>query len=175
MTPEHGSFRDASNRIFYHDGEVFRSLSAEGIANWDQLRQTVFFKKFLESGAVIGTETKPARRSHHWFPAAGPASCGTTGAVHLLSYEWTFGCDSALALSTSSQAPRTDAEGYPLLFSGAVTAGLHRRRRSSRITRDPGSDIAVLHDVHHSSCSRHRDIQLASLCRASEGIDPQRR
>jgi len=33
MTPEHGSFRDASNRVFYHRDEVFRSLSAEAAAN----------------------------------------------------------------------------------------------------------------------------------------------
>ncbi|MPY89223.1 MAG: methyltransferase [Luteitalea sp.] len=57
---ERGSFRDASARVFYHDGEVFRALSAHAADEWTRIERTRFWQRALAEGRVVGTTRAPA-------------------------------------------------------------------------------------------------------------------
>ncbi len=52
-----GSFRDPASRVFHRGDEVFRSLSDEGQADWQTLEQSDLFRKWSESGELIGTQS----------------------------------------------------------------------------------------------------------------------
>lgn len=54
-----GSFRDRHARVFYHKDSVYRGLSEEGRVAWQRLASTRLFRRFTESGALIGTEEVP--------------------------------------------------------------------------------------------------------------------
>jgi len=185
MTPEHGSFRDATNRIFYLDGEVFRSLSAEGIANWDQLRQTAFFKKFLESGAVIGTETE-TRPSITSLVSGRWAGVLRHDRVPFVSYpyEWTFGMLKDAALLHLDILAQALENGWTLKDGSAYNIQWRGHRPvfidvSSFEPYRPGDSWLGYRQfcmmfIIPLLLKAHRDIQLASLCRSNlEGIDPE--
>ncbi len=53
---EHGSFRDPESRVFYSGGDVYRSLSADGLEDFRALAQTDFWKRFQDGGQVVRTE-----------------------------------------------------------------------------------------------------------------------
>ncbi len=55
-TLEHGSFRDPESRVFYSGGDVYRSLSADGLADFKSLAETKFWNRFQESGGIVATE-----------------------------------------------------------------------------------------------------------------------
>ncbi len=55
-TLEHGSFRDPESRVFYSGGDVYRSLSADGLADFNALAETKFWNNFQESGGIVATE-----------------------------------------------------------------------------------------------------------------------
>ena len=185
MIPEHGSFRDATNQIFYHDGEVFRSLSAEGIAHWHQLRQTMFFKRLMESGAVIGTETETrpsiaALVSGHW------AGVLRHERVPFISYpyEWTFGMLKDAALLHLDVLAQALENGWTLKDGTAYNVQWRGQRPvfidvSSFEPYQSGNSWFGYRQfcmmfIIPLLLKAHRDIQLASLCRSNlEGIDPQ--
>ncbi|MFQ5739022.1 MAG: methyltransferase [Acidobacteriota bacterium] len=52
---EPGSFRDRNGRVFYRDNRVFRTLSAESLANWKILEKKRFFVEALDQGSIVGT------------------------------------------------------------------------------------------------------------------------
>jgi hypothetical protein len=52
---EPGSFRDASARVFYHNGEVFRALSARAADDWSRIERTGFWRRALAEGQVVAT------------------------------------------------------------------------------------------------------------------------
>lgn len=53
---EQGSFRDPDNRIFYRDGNVFRTLTTDGLTAWQQLSETKFFPEHVINGTIVATE-----------------------------------------------------------------------------------------------------------------------
>ena len=55
-TLEHGSFRDPESRVFYSGGDVYRSLSAEGLEDFQALSHTKFWKDFQANGGIVATE-----------------------------------------------------------------------------------------------------------------------
>ena len=185
MTPEHGSFRDANNRVFYHHGEVFRSLSAEAAANWHQLRQTAFFRRLMESGAVVGTETES--RADVTALVSGPwAAVLRHEPIPFISYpyEWTFGMlkDAAwLHLDVLEQALEhgwtlKDGSAYNLQWRGQRPVFIDVS--SFEPYRDGDSWTGYrqfcMMFIIPLLLKAHRDIQLAPLLRSNlEGVDPE--
>lgn len=51
-----GSFRDPASRVFHRDDQVFRALSDEGQADWQTLQESDLFRKWIQSGQLIGTQ-----------------------------------------------------------------------------------------------------------------------
>ena len=59
-----GSFRDRASRVFRREGEVFRSLSAEGLSDWERLRASDWFEALQAAGKVVRTwRVDDARRA----------------------------------------------------------------------------------------------------------------
>jgi hypothetical protein len=185
MTPEHGSFRDASNRVFYHHGEVFRSLSAEAAANWHQLRQTPFFQRLMASGAVVGTETESRSDVTALVPSQW-AGVLRHERMPFISYpyEWTFGMlkDAALLhLDVLEQALEhgwtlKDGSAYNLQWRGP--GPVFTDVSSFEPYRDGDSWTGYrqfcMMFIIPLLLKAHRDIQLAPLLRSNlEGIDPE--
>jgi SAM-dependent methyltransferase len=185
MTPEPGSFRDATNRIFYHDGEVFRSLSAEGTAHWHQLRQTTFFKTLVDSGAVIGTETESR-------PSITSLACGRWPGilrhdrVPFISYpyEWTFGMLKDAALLHLHVLEQALENGWTLKDGSAYNVQWRGQRPvfidvSSFEPYRPGDSWTGYRQfcmmfIIPLLLKARRDIQLAPLLRSNlEGVDPE--
>lgn len=55
-TLERGSFRDPESRVFYSGGDVYRSLSAEGLEDFRAVAATGFWEKFQADGSIVATE-----------------------------------------------------------------------------------------------------------------------
>jgi hypothetical protein len=55
ILPETGSFRDWEGRVFTADGRVLRALTSTGIADWEALSASDFFRRYTESGALVQT------------------------------------------------------------------------------------------------------------------------
>jgi hypothetical protein len=55
ILPETGSFRDWDGRVFRTNGRVFRALTSTGLADWEALSASDFYRRFSESGALVGT------------------------------------------------------------------------------------------------------------------------
>ena len=53
---EPGSFRDPESRVFYAGGDVYRSLSAEGLEDFKAVAATKFWEKFQADGRLVATE-----------------------------------------------------------------------------------------------------------------------
>jgi hypothetical protein len=51
-----GSFRDPSSRVLHRGGEVLRTLSPEGLAQWRALAASPRFRQWVDSGRLIETE-----------------------------------------------------------------------------------------------------------------------
>ena len=57
MRAEPGSFRDSDSRVFYDErGDVLRSLSSDGLADWEALASSSLYSRFAEAGRLVGTE-----------------------------------------------------------------------------------------------------------------------
>lgn len=88
-----GSFRDRDGRVYLRDGRVFRGLSQAAMANYHALTAKPFYKKHLDSGAIIATRELPS--GDNPLPAS---ICGLWAGflehdpVPVISYpyEWTF-------------------------------------------------------------------------------------
>lgn len=100
MSFEAGSFRDRAARVFYADGEVFRALSERGLADWQALSATRFFRRLSDEGTLVATEQVTTGE------AAIPAGDGEWAGllrhqrVPFISYpyEWSAGMLRAAAL-----------------------------------------------------------------------------
>ena len=46
MQAEPGSFRDRHSRVFYDDRDVLRSLSQEGLDDWEALASSQLYGRF---------------------------------------------------------------------------------------------------------------------------------
>ncbi len=56
---EPGSFRDRTNRIFYHEGAVLRGLNGRALEEWEALSSTNFFDHLLADGKIVPTTRVP--------------------------------------------------------------------------------------------------------------------
>lgn len=91
--PEPGSFRDPESRIFYSGGEVYRALSADGLADFQALAETRLFERFQADGRLVrselvdGTDVVPAE-----LLPTGCAGVLRHERIPFVSYpyEWTF-------------------------------------------------------------------------------------
>jgi hypothetical protein len=89
MSAEPGSFRDEQSRVFYGDeGDVFRSLSKEGLEDWHALSSSRLYADFSSKGSLVATEL---------IEDEDPSVNGWSGLlrherVPVISYpyEWTF-------------------------------------------------------------------------------------
>jgi hypothetical protein len=86
-----GSYRDRNSAVFYHNGEIFRGVSARALANWKRLTATRFFADFTARGSIVPTElvSEP-----DWENLDQPwAAVLKHDLIPFVSYpyEWTFG------------------------------------------------------------------------------------
>lgn len=92
-----GSFRDRDGRVYRLDGRIVRGLSASALADFERLRSTQFYTRFLEQGRLVATNLLgsaeveslplPPDERERWagFLEHEPI------AVITYPYEWTFG------------------------------------------------------------------------------------
>ncbi len=71
IAAEPGSFRDRTARVFYHDGHIFRGLSASALKEWQALSATSLYRRFAENGAIVPTRQReigslPFRLDEPW-------------------------------------------------------------------------------------------------------------
>lgn len=96
-----GSFRDRDGRIYLHGQRIFRGLSESALQDFQALSQTSFYRKFSESGALVGTNVLeagdnplPDELKQQW---AGFLEHERVDVVSY-PYEWPFGMLKAAAL-----------------------------------------------------------------------------
>lgn len=90
---EPGSFRDRGNRVFYHAGDVFRSLNERGLKEWETLSSTSFFRQCMGSGKLVSTEQVAATETPELFQAEQWSAVLKHQRIPFISYpyEWSFG------------------------------------------------------------------------------------
>ena len=102
---EPGSFRDRTSRVFYREGEVFRSLSAKGLADWERLERGGWFETLQEAGKIVrtrrvdpgpdGDRERGSERTGPESPAIEPQWVATLAHEKIpfvsYAYEWPFG------------------------------------------------------------------------------------
>lgn len=124
---EPGSFRDRNGRIFYRDGEVYRTLSERALQEWRKLKETRFYREFERRGSIV-----PTREVEEPAPEdLGPQWAGLLHHERIpfvsYPYEWSFGMlrdaallqlDLILAGLDEDLIPK-DATAYNLQWRGA--------------------------------------------------------
>jgi len=53
---EPGSFRDPESRVFYAEGGVYRTLSQQGLEDFELLAASKLFERFTAAGRLVGTQ-----------------------------------------------------------------------------------------------------------------------
>ncbi len=89
MHAEPGSFRDRDSRVFYDSlGDVLRSLSRDGLDDWQALASSHVYSRFSEAGHLVTTELVEAEPSGR----NGWSALLRHERVPFISYpyEWTF-------------------------------------------------------------------------------------
>lgn len=91
--PDSGSFRDREGRIYLHSDRVIRGLSEAAMQNFNALEATGFYRRFTDSGAIIGSRILPGAENPlpddvqaQWF---GFIEHDRVPVVSY-PYEWTF-------------------------------------------------------------------------------------
>lgn len=93
--PEPGSFRDLSNRIFYHGEDVYRALDSDAVEIWQRLKQTKFFAEAAARGDIVA-----AILTNQIFDRFEAALKVRRLPLMTHPYEWTFGMLKDAALLT---------------------------------------------------------------------------
>jgi hypothetical protein len=125
---EPGSFRDPDSRVFVTDDAVLRTLSPQGLADWEALAATELFTRAVSDGKVVGTE----RVESGDLPGElqeGAAAVLRHERVPFVSYpyEWSFGMlrDAALLhlelleAALAEDVVLKDASPYNVQWRGA--------------------------------------------------------
>lgn len=125
LRPEPGSYRDREGRVFYDEcGRVLRGLSTRAWTQWQSLKDSPCFQRFMDEGRVVRTHSDTAS------PAADSAWAGVLQHERIpfvsYPYEWSFGMlkDAAqlhLSLLTESLAEDLtlkDGTAYNVQFRG---------------------------------------------------------
>ena len=53
---EPGSFRDPESRVFYAGDGVYRSLSADGLADFEAVSSSKLWERYSGDGSIVGTD-----------------------------------------------------------------------------------------------------------------------
>lgn len=127
VSPEPGSFRDPSGRIYYSEGRVYRSVTAYGAADYAYVRDSGLIDRLSDAGRVIGTKSVStdvlgAHGKDAAFVVEHPR-------IPFISYpyEWPFPALKAAALlhldiqieALESGISLSDATAYNIQFIGA--------------------------------------------------------
>ena len=117
MQLETGSFRDRNNQVFYHSGTVYRGISEQAWANWQQLVNEPFYTALSAAGKTIGTEVAPAGE----VPETGWAATLKHERIPYVSYpyEWSFGMLKEAALLHLDILEEAIPNGWTLKDSSA--------------------------------------------------------
>jgi SAM-dependent methyltransferase len=88
---EPGSYRDRNSSVFYHNGGIFRGISAKALANWKRLTATRFFADFMTRGSIVPTAM--VSEPNWGNPAQAWAAVLKHDRIPFVSYpyEWSFG------------------------------------------------------------------------------------
>ena len=93
-TIETGSFRDRAGRVFYANGQIYRALNAEALADWEQLQAGKFFARAAGQGKFVATERiQPADEGLDVSGIGDWAGYLRHERIPFISYpyEWSFG------------------------------------------------------------------------------------
>jgi len=109
LAPEPGSFRDPLSRVWLAGGEVYRTLSPEGMADWEALSTSRLFAEATADGSLVATE----RVEGNAIPADGAAAVLRHERIPFVSYpyEWPFSMLRDAALLQLSLLRRALDEG----------------------------------------------------------------
>jgi len=79
-----GSFRDPAGQVFTRDGQIFRSIFAPGVADYQAARDSGVLRQLIESGALLPSEEVPVDDR---MPS-GTALCLHHPRLPMISYPW---------------------------------------------------------------------------------------
>ncbi len=89
-----GSFRDRQARVFYHEGKVYRGLSATALEEWQRLSESEFFPRLMKAGKIVDSKLVPTDTAPSPPDAAGRTWQGLLSHVKVpfisYPYEWAF-------------------------------------------------------------------------------------
>ena len=88
MTINEGSFRDPSGQVFSKDGEIYRSIFAPGVNNFEAVRDAGVYAQLMDAGLLVTHEEV----TWNDFAPQGTAYCLHHPRLPMISYpwEWTF-------------------------------------------------------------------------------------
>ena len=99
--PDPGSFRDPASRVFLRENdEVFRGLSETGLAEFEALERSRFFRDALDAGKIVGTRRCPVTELGSIEPSYAAALRHERVSFISYPYEWSFEMLRAAALLT---------------------------------------------------------------------------
>lgn len=121
------SYRDPAGHIFEHEGRIFRTVTSEGMADFDFARRSGFLAEFERRGWIVETSDVSGRIA---APAGAAATCVLEHPrLPFISYpyEWSFPALKAAALlhldlhleALSKGVSLSDASAYNIQFDGA--------------------------------------------------------
>jgi ribosomal protein L11 methylase PrmA len=126
-TPDSGSFRDPSGRIYYVDNRVFRTITEHAVAEFEFVRDTGLIERLVNEGKLIKSEVV----SKDILGVAGVNSCYVIEHPRLpfisYPYEWSFKALKAGALlhlhvhleALDVGVTLSDASAYNVQFLGS--------------------------------------------------------
>jgi len=123
LSPDAGSFRDPTSRVYVDGDTVWRGLSSVALADFAQLAASRFYAEALAAGDIVATErVDPPAGLDHWAGALRHERVTTLS----YPYEWSFEMlrDAArlqLRLTRAAVAERIitkDASSYNVQFRG---------------------------------------------------------
>jgi SAM-dependent methyltransferase len=125
---EPGSYRDRNSSVFYHNGEIFRGISAKALANWRRLTATRFFRDFTTRGSIVPTEMVSDPKWEN--PGQEWAAVLKHDLIPFVSYpyEWTFGMLKDAALLHLDLMLAAIEENFILKDSSAYNVQWHGTR-----------------------------------------------
>lgn len=121
VSPDPGSFRDRSNRVYDDGSRILRGIDAAALANWSALEAAPFFRKLVDAGKVIPTTLAPSSAAPHVAQRDGWAAMLSHERVPFVSYpyEWPFGMLKDAALLQLEVIERALEAGWTLKDASA--------------------------------------------------------
>jgi len=122
------SYRDASSRIYHHDGQVYRTLHGEACADYEMLRDSGLLERFIRDGDLVEThEIEQGALDLPLQPDTTLILRHRRLPFVSYPYEWSFRALKAAALfhidihliALSNGMTLSDASAYNVQFIGA--------------------------------------------------------